>query len=170
MVATRTSLNANERSGASAITSTIVEQLGFVTIPLQIDEAEMVGIDLRHDERDIGVHTVRAGVTAYRDAGTGHIRLERCCNFGGKCRKDQVAVFHALDGRRSDDDVGNRIRKRRIKAPIYDTAVFFSCTPFRSGERLEIKPWMISQKLNEALSHRSGGTKHPYIYHRQEYL
>jgi hypothetical protein len=64
-------------------------------------------------------------------------------HVGGKRREDKIAVFQALDGCGSDDDIADLVRVRRIEAPVDHLAIRFSCTPFRSGESLEMKPGMI---------------------------
>ena len=103
-------------SGASTGIAAMVVQFGLATMPLGSD-VEVLGVDLAHHERDVGVHPPGAGVVDHHGPGRGDARrqLER----GTLAVAEQRDVEPGQVGRRRvlDRHLTVAPRQRRARRP-----------------------------------------------------
>ena len=157
------------RSGASAIASTTVEQLGFVTIaPFQPlasalfgDQIEMVGVDLRDQQRHQRIHAVVARVADDDVAGGREGVLDFAGDRGVECREDDA---RAAAGRaRLDANRRELVRHRRRQPPRCDIAVRPSFGSFAGGEPGRAKPRVAREAGHKLLTDDAGRAEHAHL-------
>ncbi len=135
-------------------------------ITLHIDKSEMIRVDFRDNQGNIGLHPVRTRVAADRKPCIGTFSLNFFGHFCREGRKNEIHIFQAGNTGRAHPDIPDTFRERDIKAPFNDITIQFSCTPLGSRQCCQFEPGMLCQELNKPLPDCSCSTKHSDIDHR----
>ena len=126
-------------------------------LPLPLEEAERIRVDLRNDERDVVVHAMRRSVREDERAPPGEERLD----FAGGVRverreqgaaRELVPDAAHLQGRET-------VRQRRFTPPPGGFRVGASGRPLGGGDRDDLEPGVVEEAFEEALPHGAGRTE-----------
>jgi hypothetical protein len=130
----------------------MVEQLGLVTIaPLQL---EVVGIDLRNQQRHQRIHAEVARVADDDMAGGGEGALDLAGDRGVKAGEHHLGTFARLA--RLDGPARRRARHGRGQPPRRDLAIELALRPLAGGQPADAKPRMARQPRDKLLTDDAG--------------
>ena len=156
----------NGFSGPSPMVSTTVEQFGLVTIcPFQPRRAcwrgtscRWSGIDLRHQQRHVGLHAV---VLASWRPRRGRPAAKACsisvateASIAEKTSRGALPGLHSSTVR-SATDAGSAA----AQVPLRGVAVLLARRAVARAQPRQVEPGMVLQKLDEMLAHHSGGAE-----------
>ena len=138
---------------------------GLPAPALLLDQIEMVGVDLRHDERYIGCHAKGAGVRDHCASGGGKLRLKFLCDVGIKRGEDDVrqlagGAFGHVGLQRHPGDV---TRQRGVELPPARFTISLARAAVACCQPRNVEPRMIVEQLNKSLANHSGRAQNAYI-------
>src|SRR5262249_44121852 len=118
-------LENEDESGSGAIGISDDEARAIAAIfLLQRNGIEMRSVDLRNQQRDVGIHSMIFGVAYDRIAGTGEVFFGGARDGRVECGEDHVAIecrFEAFD-----DAIGHGGRNRFVELPLDGFGVSFA--------------------------------------------
>ena len=119
----------------------------------------MVGIDLGHHQRHVGVHAVAAGVRDHDVAGRGELGLGLIRDFRTQGGEQQAARQAVVDGRRHFhlSDLG---RQGPGLHPGDSFSVRAPGGAPRAGQGRDLEPGVARQQGDEALADAAGRSEH----------
>src|SRR5271157_1151206 len=124
---------------------------------LLLDEREMVGVDLRNDERNILLHAKGAGVADHRATGGGKLRLQLASNACVQGSENHARrAFRRGVGHLH---LAHTFGDGRLQPPAYSVAVGLPSGAIGSGQPCHLEPGMGFKHLDEALADNSGSAK-----------
>jgi hypothetical protein len=124
---------------------------------LDRQQAQMIGVDLRHQQGDVRRHPVVAGVGDHDVAGGGEVALDlprQAARHRGEDQPRSAAGHALLDG--ALGDVGRRLP---LELPVCSLAIALAGAAIAGAEPFELEPRMVLQELHEPLAHRAGGAQ-----------
>ncbi len=124
-------------------------------------QLQVVGIDLRHQQRHIALHAVVARIGNHHVAGLREGALDLGGDrgiHGGEQQARRVAglaLFHR--------QVRDGIRRAAAQVPGHGVAVFLAGGAVAGAQPLQVEPGMALQELDEMLAHHAGGAEDAYF-------
>ena len=138
----------------------------FFAVPgLVVDEGEVVGVDLGHDEGDVGGHAEGGGVGDDGASGGGEAWFEVAGDVGVEGGEDDSGEFAigSLGEIGLEGHAGDAGGERGVELPAAGFGVGSACRAVAGGEPGDLEPGVIGEELNESLTDHAGRAEYPYI-------
>src|SRR6185503_4754566 len=131
-------------------------------LPLHGQRVEVIGVDLRDEERHVGVHAVVAGVRDDRVSLVRERRLHFARHRGVEAGEQDLGLELLVAG--LDHAARGRLREGSPEAPRAGVLVRLARRPVRRRQLLDLEPGVIGEELHEALSDRARGAEHAHCH------
>ena len=114
---------------------------GLLAPSLRIDEGDVISVNLRDDERHVGLHAKGAGVGNDCAPGIGELRLQFASDGGIERGEDNSWGAVGLGGRNCH--VGDPGGNYSFQSPARGFGIRTALGSIGSGEPCHLKPWMM---------------------------
>ena len=133
------------------------ESLAAYPLLLDAKRIEMVWVNLRYQQRHVGLHPMAAGVADHRQTRLGQVHFDLLRDIAGKTGECEVAIQSGTAGLHCQSCHG--LRYRSFEHPSCGVGVLFPCGIVGCRNCGDFKPGMIGQQLDQSLSDGSGRPK-----------
>ena len=133
---------------------------GFAPPRLGFDQLDMIAVDLRNHQRNVGLHAQRARIGDDRTTGVCELRLQFAGDRGIEGGEDNFRRAFGLGGR--NRHLGDVRGDGSFQTPARGFGIRPAFGTIGSGKPCDFEPRMMLQHLNEALADDAGGTEDSY--------
>ncbi len=127
-------------------------------LPLQLQQRQLIGVDLRDQERHVGIHAMVACIAEHDPPSPREGLLDLARHTGIEGGEDD----RRIDRRRI---AGHHRERAHVRGhggadPAGGVGVRASSAAFRRGHGAELEPRMVVKQPDEGLSHGAGRAEH----------
>jgi hypothetical protein len=133
------------------------DDVPLAALALHVDGVEVVRVDLRDQQRDVGGHAVVLGVRDHRAAAVGVVVLRLAGDRGVEAGEEQPRLEVAAQ--RFHGEAGHVVGHERLETPVGRRAVRLSGAAVGGHHLVHAEPRVIGEELDEALADGAGGAE-----------